>query len=190
MPDAAALAAEDPHQFQIWALGLVGARPAELRKGPDRGIDGRLYFIDPRNGGKERQIIFSVKSGHLHLSYVRDLRGVIEREGAAVGVLIGLEEPTKQMRAEAAAAGFYDSPWGKHPRLQILTVAELLEGARVDAPPTGQVSVTFKKAPKVAPPAPTQLEIPEAEGGGAARRLAKAPGRRAASQKRQRRRAG
>jgi site-specific DNA-methyltransferase (adenine-specific) len=58
-----------------------------------------------------------------------------------------LEEPTKPMRAEAASAGFYKSPWGQHPRLQILTVAELLDGKRIDAPPSRQTSTTFKRAP-------------------------------------------
>jgi hypothetical protein len=52
------------------------------------------------------------------------------------------------MREEAASAGYYESPWGKHPRLQILTVAELLEGKGIDCPPQEQVNVTFKKAPK------------------------------------------
>ena len=54
------------------------------------------------------------------------------------------------MRKEAASAGFYESPWGKHPRLQILTVAELLDGRKIDCPPLGQVSQTFKKAPRKA----------------------------------------
>lgn len=50
----------------------------------------------------------------------------------------------------ATGAGFYDSPWThqKHPRLQILTVAELLEGKGIDYPPSQHVDVTFKKAPK------------------------------------------
>jgi hypothetical protein len=47
-----------------------------------------------------------------------------------------------------AGAGFCTSPWGNHPRLQILTVAELLAGRRIDAPPSQQVDVTFKKAPR------------------------------------------
>ena len=59
-----------------------------------------------------------------------------------------MQDPTKPMREEAAAAGFYQSPWGAHPRLQLLTVPELLGGKRVDAPPMGQVGQTFKKAPK------------------------------------------
>jgi len=150
LPDAQALAKQDPYQFQWWALGLVGARPVEQKKGSDKGIDGRLYFHDDPAGGKTKQIILSVKAGHTSVAHVRDLRGVIEREKAEIGVLISMEEPTKHMRTEAAGAGFYDSPWGKRfPRLQILTVAELLEGKGIDYPPPSQVNITFKKAPKI-----------------------------------------
>lgn len=150
VPDAEALAAEDKFQFQWWALGLVGARPTEQKKGADRGIDGRLYFHDEAEGGKTKQIILSVKGGGVGVGDVRDLRGVIEREKAEIGVLIALEEPTQPMRKEAASAGLYNSPgWNKkYPRLQILTVAELLAGKRIDYPPSAQVNVTFKKAPK------------------------------------------
>jgi site-specific DNA-methyltransferase (adenine-specific) len=61
--------------------------------------------------------------------------------------LISLEEPTAPMRKEAASAGFYTSPWGKHARLQLLTVEELLIGKGIDRPPI-QTSTTFKRAPK------------------------------------------
>jgi len=149
LPDAKTLAKEDPYQFQWWALGLVGARPVEQKKGSDKGIDGRLYFHDDPVSGKTKQIIISVKAGHTGSPHIRDLRGVIEREKAEIGVLISMEEPTKHMRTEAAGAGFYDSPWGKRfPHLQILTVGELLEGKGIEYPPPSQVNVTFKKAPK------------------------------------------
>jgi DNA modification methylase len=146
--DAEALAASDPYQFQWWALGLVGARPVEQKKGADKGIDGRLYFHD--SAGQTHQIIFSVKAGHTSVPHVRDLRGVLDREKAELGALITMQEPTKPMRSEAASAGFYDSRWtgSKHPRLQILTVGELLTGGRMDCPPLGQLNRTFKKAPK------------------------------------------
>ena len=111
VPDAEALAAADPYQFQWWALGLVGARPAEGKKGADQGIDGRIYFHDG-DTAKTKQIVISVKAGKLHAPYVRDLRGVVEREQAALGVLLTLNAPTKAMRTEAASAGFYASPWG------------------------------------------------------------------------------
>ena len=70
------LAEQDPYQFQWWALGLVGARPTEQKKGADQGIDGRLYFFDEYTGsGKTKQIIFSVKAGYVTVSHVRDLWG-------------------------------------------------------------------------------------------------------------------
>jgi len=161
VPDAEALAAEDKYQFQWWALGLVGARPAEQKKGADKGIDGRLYFHDEAEGGKTKQIILSVKGGGLKAQDVRDLRGVIEREKAEIGVLISLEEPTKQMRTEAASAGFYESPgWQKkYPHLQLFTVADLLGGKRIDYPPAKQTNVTFKRAPKAKGKGPEQLPL-------------------------------
>jgi len=150
LPDAKTLAENDKYQFQWWALGLVGARPVEQKKGADKGIDGRLYFHDEGEGGKTKQIIFSIKAGHTGAGDVRDLRGVIEREKAEIGVFICMQKPTKAMRTEAASAEFYKSPWQKKPyhRLQILTIEELLNGKQIDCPPLGQVNVTFKKAPK------------------------------------------
>ncbi len=144
--DAATLAESDKYQFQWWALGLVGARPVDQKKGADKGIDGRLYFHD---GSKEtRSIVLSVKGGKLKATDVRDLRGVREREKAEIGVQLSFEPPTKLMRAEAASAGFYESPWGKHPRIQLLTVAELLGGKGIDYPKTAGANLTYKQAPK------------------------------------------
>jgi DNA modification methylase len=143
------LATNDPYQFQWWSLSLVGARPTEQKKGADRGIDGRLYFHDEPSGGKTKQIIFSVKAGHVQAAYIRDLRGVIEREEAQIGVLICMEAPTKPMRKEAAEAGFYKPPGleDRFPRIQILTIEELLAGKQVEYPRL--LDVTHKKAPKV-----------------------------------------
>ena len=144
--EARQLAAENPYQFQWWALDLVGARPVIEKRGADKGVDGRLLFHDDESG-KTKQVILSVKAGHLAAAHVRDLRGVIEREGAEIGCLISLEEPTQPMRAEAADASFYQPPLGArtYPRLQLLTVKELLEGKKLQLP-EGRVDVTFKKA--------------------------------------------
>jgi site-specific DNA-methyltransferase (adenine-specific) len=145
--DAAALAASDPYQFQWWALSLVGARPAEQKKGKDRGIDGRIYFHDDTSGDT-KSVILSVKAGHTGPDHVRDLRGTVEREKAAIGVLITMDKPTAEMRKEAATGEFYVSEWGQHPKIQLLTVAELLAGKQINRPPDRQTSATFKKAPK------------------------------------------
>ena len=156
LPDAEALAKSEPYQFQWWALGMVGARPTEQKKGADRGIDGKLYFHDDPKG-KTKQVIFSVKAGKLHATYVRDLVGVINREKAEVGVLISFDEPTKPMRAEAAEAGYYESPNGKkYRRIQLLTVAQLFDGKTVDFP---YENITFRKGERELPPAEENLEM-------------------------------
>jgi len=162
LPDAQALAANDPYQFQWWALGLVGARPADEKKGADKGIDGRLYFHDGGTDSKTKQIIFSVKAGHTGPQHVRDLLGVVATNHAEMGVLLTFQTPTQPMRSAAADSGFYESTvWGKrYPRIQILTVGELLEGKSVDMPPIGQVNQTFKKAPKAKPTLATTMELP------------------------------
>lgn len=148
--DAAQLAEDDKFQFQAWALGLVGARVSDsAKKGADKGIDGRLFFHDEPTGGKTKQIIISVKGGGTSVKDVRDLRGVIEREKAEIGVLISLEAHTKPMRQEAADAGFYHSPWNEtYPRLQLLTIEEILGGKTISYPSARQTNVTLKKAPK------------------------------------------
>jgi len=151
--DAESLAKEDPYQFQFWALGLVGARPSqtEQKKGADRGIDGNIYFHDdPR--GKTKRIILSVKAGgNVNVSMVRDLVGTVTREKADLGALLTFTQPTRPMREEAASTGFYTSPMGgKHAKVQILTIADLLNGKGIDYPSRSQrADLTFRKARRI-----------------------------------------
>lgn len=148
---ATELAKTDPFQFQWWALGLVGARPAEPKKGADQGIDGQLFFHDGGPGTPTRRVVLSVKGGKLALTHARDLRGVMEREKADIAALISLHEPSSAMRREAASAGLYASPMGtKHARLQLLTIAELLAGSRLDIPPWHEAR-TFSRATRAKP---------------------------------------
>jgi len=162
LPDAAALAESDPYQFQWWALGLVGARPVEQKKGADKGIDGKIVFQGDAPGIFEN-VEISVKAGHVTANHVRDLRGVVERDKAAIGVLISMENSTKPMQTEAVTAGFYESKiWGKqYPKVQLLTIAELLAGKKIEMPPIKQVEATFKKAERFKGEKAEQLEIKE-----------------------------
>ena len=120
------------YQFQWWALGLVDAQPVggQKKKGADAGIDGVIGFTDA--GGKRERVIVSVKSGHVNASMIRDLKGTLEREKAAIALFVTLEEPSKPMKQEAAEAGFWHSDvWNRdYPRIQILTIRELLEDDR------------------------------------------------------------
>ena len=82
---------------------------------------------------------------------MRDLRGVLDREKAAMGVLISLQPPTGPMEAEAASAGFYTHKMNaqQYPRLQLRTVKELMEGKGIERPSNvAAVDETFKKAPE------------------------------------------
>ena len=147
--EAATLAEEDKFQFQWWALGLVGARPVEQKKGADHGVDGKILFRDDPKADNPEQIIIQVKGGKTGVKDVRDLRGVLDREKAAIGILISLQPPTGPMETEAASAGFYEHKTNqqKYPRLQLRTVKELMEGKGIERPINLAVDETFKKAP-------------------------------------------
>ncbi len=146
------------YQFQFWALSLIQAKPLggqtgsrSGKKGADKGIDGVITFFDGDSGKpKPQQVMVQVKSGKVKSGDIRDLVGTVEREKAAIGVFITLEEPTSAMQKEAVSAGFYESPmWGdRHPRIQILTIEQLLKGAKVDMPPQ---HITFKQAQRINP---------------------------------------
>jgi hypothetical protein len=127
-------------------MGMNARQSGSVKKGADRGVDGRLYFHD--GSGHDRQVVISVKAGKMHANYVRDLGGVIASEKADIGVLISFDKPTQQMRTWAAGQGFYQSPWGAHPRLQLLTIEELLDGKGIDYPRTSGTNRTFKRAPR------------------------------------------
>lgn len=141
------LATRDKYQFQWWAVSLVSAQPfGGKKKGADGGIDGKIFF---KPDGKRTEVaIVSVKGGdHVGVSMVRDLCAVIDREKAPIGLLISLTSPTDPMKKEAAKMGFYESLWGKHPRLQIFTIEELLSGKKPNMPLV-DVQAAFKAAPR------------------------------------------
>jgi len=144
------LARVNRYQFEWWALGLVDARPVqEKKKGADTGIDGVINFIDDPSG-KVKKLIVQVKSGKVSVNQIRELKGVLERENAAIGAFITLADPTDPMTKEAATAGFYQPehlPGMEFPRLQIITIEKLLAGRRLDYPRIAP-ELTFKKAPR------------------------------------------
>jgi site-specific DNA-methyltransferase (adenine-specific) len=158
------LAKDDRFQFQWWALSLVDAKPVGGdskerigKKGKDLGIDGVINIIDDPKG-KPQSVIVQVKSGKVSSRDLRDLRGVLDREQAPIAVFITLESPTKDMLKEAVSAGFYNSPiWQRdYPRIQILTIEDLLDGKQPELPPSHG---TFKKAQRVRKSEGTQKKL-------------------------------
>jgi len=123
----------DPFQFQHWFVERVGGFPMQ-RKVADRGVDGRLYF-ETKDG--LRDMVISVKGGTVRPTDVRDLRGVLEREpNAEMAAFLSMQGPSKAMAREAAEAGIYKYGGVSYPRIQMLTVAQVLEGKQELKTPT------------------------------------------------------
>jgi site-specific DNA-methyltransferase (adenine-specific) len=148
---ARALARQDRYQFQWWALGLVGAQPrgGERKKGADAGIDGVIAFPDDAKG-KALRVIVQVKSGGVQAKDIRDLKGVVDDKD--LGLFITLAPPTQPMRTAALEAGHHESAlWVRRfPRIQIMTVEELLAGKKPDLPQQSGRLPSFARAPRVA----------------------------------------
>jgi len=162
---AHALARQDRYQFQWWALSLVKARPVDQnqKKGADKGIDG-IKYINITPGLKKPQtikVVVQVKSGHVQVKDVREFKTVIENTKSEMGLFVTLDEPTAPMTQEALSSGYY-KPSGivgaiSCPKVQILTIEELLNGKKVQYPMHDDV--TFRRAGKVEDEEAKNLEI-------------------------------
>jgi len=144
---ALALFGRSPFEFERWAVTLLNGRPNQRQVG-DKGIDGVATFpLDAR--GAVGRVLISVKGGRqLNPSMVRDLGGTVATQQAEMGVLITNGQPTRGMVDEANHAGVYQHPhYAQHfPRIQIVTVNQLLSGHRPLMPPT---SDPYRRARRV-----------------------------------------
>jgi len=139
------LAEKNRFEFEYWALGFVNAIPAQNKtkenmRGADKGIDGIINFYMELNNGEEKvgTAIVQVKSGGVKRNDIATLKGDLEREKAAAGIFITLDQPTKSMVAEAIAAGHFEAKFGpvpkEYPKIQILTIEDLLAHKLPDLP--------------------------------------------------------
>ncbi len=166
-------------QFEAWVRLKLRAR----KRDRDRGIDGEAYFRDA--SGTLHHVIISVKGGKLKPTDLRDLRGTIEREGAAIGVLVSIEAPKKEMQLEAARAKFLDASdeRGPIPRLQLVQVNdEFFKRYPVRVP---GVNVTDMPQPEgeqlrlaLNPGKPIRTATPQARAGASVRAVSNAPSHR------------
>jgi SAM-dependent methyltransferase len=133
---AAALAARNKIDFERWAVSMVRGQPTPASG--DKGVDGWVYFArtykEPLDVGK---IVVSVKGGEqLKPGDVRDLSGTVVARGAQMGLLLTLENPTRDMPGEAAANGSYihEATGTIYPKIQLMTVSELLDDKQPKIP--------------------------------------------------------
>jgi site-specific DNA-methyltransferase (adenine-specific) len=143
MASAQALWNGDKKEFEIWALSLIGAKPRPY----DGEADGMIEFMEA--GNKPKKIVVQVKgNARLVPGMIQELVSAVEKEKAAMGLLISLNKPSLGMITDSVHAGSYNSElWNKEfLRIQIRTVFELLEGKTFDIPPTYSL---LKKAARV-----------------------------------------
>ncbi len=139
------LADRSKYEFQWWVTNLVNGIPfGGKKKGADQGIDGIIYFKPDTK--RTQKAIISVKGGqNVSVEMIRSLIAVCKQQKSPIGIFITLAPPTRQMRKTAASEGFYDTDFGRFPRIQILTVDQLFMGARPLLPYLDP-SASFKQA--------------------------------------------
>ena len=149
---------KDAFQFEYWALDLINAMPGpgkskDNMRGADKGIDGIVTFYKGAINGKTEygRAIVQIKGGGVHRNDIATLKGDIEREKADCGILITLEPPTRPMIQEAVDAGSFGVMFGnkiEFPKVQILTIEEILKGKQPNLP-YGLVKPYHKEAKAV-----------------------------------------
>ena len=145
----------NPYEKQDWLIRRLNGLP-NPRKSGDKGVDGDMGIhlgVDKDGRDKWGRVVFSVKTGKQRKpEHVRELRGTMDNEGASIGVLILDVEPTPKMEEAAQKAKHFkyqqraDLPPKEYDRIQILTAYEIVEGAKIDCPPTMQAVKRFREA--------------------------------------------
>ncbi len=133
---ARALFKESPFDFERWAVSLVNGQPNEKQVG-DKGIDGVIRFPLDAKTAVGRCIVSVKGGGQVNPAMVRDLGGTITNHKAEMGVLITMDKATPGMIDAANHGGNYTWPVNEatFPRVQLVTVAQLLRGEQPNLPP-------------------------------------------------------
>lgn len=130
---------------------------------PFRSNQNYNIFLPPDKPGEIKEVLIQIKAGYIPDAHVRDLGDIVQRENADVDILISMETPERPMKTEAVLAGFYESGlWGKkNPKIQLLTIEELLNDKMIEMPPIRQAGATFKRAQRHEAEQGKQLAMPK-----------------------------
>ncbi len=135
---------QDPYQFQRWAVAEVEGFVTS-KQTADGGIDGRLYFDVPSEPDLQSMVL-EVKGGaHVRITDLRALRAVLDDDLALMAGLIIMEprspHQTRNFERYMAQAGVLEVLGREYPRMQMLTVPEILDGKRFDTPTVAGVHI-------------------------------------------------
>ncbi len=135
MGGAQSLFQHSPFDFERWAVSQINAQPNVKQVG-DKGVDGvARFYLDKKTIGR---LLVSVKGGKtVTPQFVRDLLGTVETQKAQMGVLITMAKPSPGVLDAVNHSGTYKWPMNNetYPRIQVITIQELLNGHRLKMPP-------------------------------------------------------
>jgi len=158
---AQALFNQSPFDFERWAVTLAEGTPNEKQVG-DRGIDGVILFLNDKTGkAASGRVLVSVKGGKsVNPAMVRDLVGTVDSQKAEMGVLITMVPATPGMIEAANHSGSYTWPVNgqSFPRVQIITVPELLNLKRPKMPPPRTPYISAVRRPTAKPDQPSMFD--------------------------------
>ena len=151
---AKALAESDDQgrfKFQDWVIEFLLSGVSNPKKTADGGWDGHITFA---MGKKKEIVLIEVKSGKVNVKNLREFIHVVNAQQAAIGVFVCFQEcVTAPMQREAKQQGYYTPNIGQigeyktqFPKIQILTIEQILNGEQVKIPMTTQG--VFKTAGK------------------------------------------
>ena len=127
----------DPYHFQQWCVEEVNGFVTS-RRTADGGIDGRIYF-EMNDVKKLQNMILEVKGGaSVPVAHLRALIGALDISDAKMAGLIVMEDLGERKRRnfqnEMDRVGAIEINGQPYPKVQLLTVSEILNGARFKTP--------------------------------------------------------
>ena len=135
MEAARLMASSRPFDFEKWAVTRLPGMVPNSRQVRDQGIDGRGRTLEKSNDGNLDLIVAQVKGGRFGIAQLREFMHVVDRDGAAIGLLITVDRvKNRAARAAAASAGTMSFGSSSYPKVQMWSIEQWFEGQRPELP--------------------------------------------------------
>lgn len=149
----------EPYQFCYWVLGLLNGQPIHYPGLHNSAIAGQVFFRDEGRAGKVKCVLVMAKEQPPTATDVHALDDAIRQADAEMGAIVSAKPSKPEAKAAVGKAGVYESPLcgEAFPRIQLLTVVDLLQGNGLNYPGvrqnvTGETSTSARAAqPPVMP---------------------------------------
>ena len=127
----------DKYHFQKWAVEQVEGF-VTTKRSADGGIDGRVYFAVPHAQDLQSMVV-EVKGGaNVSIRDLRALKGVLDYDTALMAGLIVMQPlgatKARNFNRFMADAGSHEILGIEYPKMQMLSVGEILDGKRFKTP--------------------------------------------------------